>query len=347
MLIASLQLGVTVDLVRRLVLLLTVLASLVGSPVAMAEIVTTTDLAGRTITFDVQAESVDVEWYAALLRNAAHGAEIERVTFRIVTPEALAEICGGEALGCYGGRKESARIVLPTGDSPTLVHTLVHEYGHHVDAWRGVAAIEREPNGSATWAVARGIPELLAAGKVAHDYSLGWDRSIGEIFAEDYAQLHLETPFKITWLAPPSEAVRAALRNDLENVPAAPTPVASRPPVTIAKSGTLRSGLPSSSRSSSSGPVAASPSAPRSPPRRPRRGWSSAAPTDGAPRVSSAALAGTRRSTSGTSARPAAPSRCGARARSRPGTRPGPARRRSGRRVAPPRAPHLCDHLGA
>jgi len=244
LLIASLQLGVTVDLVRRLALLLVVLAALVGPPIAAAELRTSTDRAGRTITFDVQAEQVDVEWYAELLRNAAHGAEIERVTFRIVTPEALAQICGGQALGCYGGRKEAARIVLPTGNSPTLVHTVYHEYGHHLDAWRGVAAIQQEPNGSASWATARGIPELLAAGQVAHDYTLGWERSIGEIFAEDYAQLHQETPFKISWLAPPAEPIRAALRSDLENVPATPTPVESRPPVTIARSGTLRTGAP-------------------------------------------------------------------------------------------------------
>ena len=229
---------------RRLAILLVAFGALVGSPAAMAEIVTSTDRVGRTITFDVQAEGVDVEWYAELLRNAAHGPEVERVTFRIVTPAALRVVCGVQALGCYGGRKESARIVLPTGDSPTLVHTVYHEYGHHLDAWRGVAAIEQEPNGSATWAAARGIPELLAAGSVAHDYSLGWDRSIGEIFAEDYAQLHQESPFKISWLAPPSEEIRAALRNDLENVPAAPTPVANKPPVVIAKSGTLRTGTP-------------------------------------------------------------------------------------------------------
>ncbi len=229
---------------RRLALLLTALAALVGSPVAAAEIVTAADRAGRTITFDIQAEQVNVEWYAELLRNAAHGPEIEHVTIRIVTFDALREICGAQALGCYGGRKEAARIILPTGDSPTLVHTVYHEYGHHLDAWRGVATIEREPNGSASWAAARGIPELLAAGQVAHDYSLGWERAIGEIFAEDYAQLHQETPFKISWLAPPTETVRAALRADLENVPATPTPVANKPPVNIAKSGTLRAGSP-------------------------------------------------------------------------------------------------------
>ena len=228
---------------RRLLLLLTVLVALVGSPVAAAEIVTRPDREGRTITFDVQAEQVDVEWYAELLRNAAHGAEIQHVTFLIVAPDALRETCGaGDALGCYGGRKERARIVLPTGSSPSLVHTLYHEYGHHLDAWRGVAAIEREPNGSASWAAARRIAELLAARSVAHDYSLGWDRSIGEIFAEDYAQLHHESPFKISWLPPPSQAVRDALRHDLENVPAVPTPAAPKPPVVIVKSGSLGSG---------------------------------------------------------------------------------------------------------
>ena len=59
-----------------------------------------------------------------------------------------------------------------------------------------------------------------------------------EIFAEDYAQLHVPTPYRIDWLAPPGAAVRAALRRDLRGVPARP----SLPPVVIVRSGTLRPG---------------------------------------------------------------------------------------------------------
>jgi len=224
---------------HRLVIL-GLLVALASAPAAAAEIVTTQDHVGRQISLDVRAPNVDVEWYAERLRNAAHGDEIQRVTFLIVSEAELRQVCGSGAAGCYS-RSGSARITVPAGTSEAVTHTLLHEYGHHVDAARGVAAAAREPNGSASWWEARGIAQLLAEGKVSHTYSLGWERSIGEIFAEDYAQLHLETPFGIDSLDPPSEAVRAALRKDLENVPATPTPAAPKPAVVITRAGTLHS----------------------------------------------------------------------------------------------------------
>lgn len=159
--------------------------------------------------------------------------------FVIVPGADLRTACGPGANGCYR-RGAEATIVVPAGTTDAIRHTLVHEYGHHIDAWRGVGATSREPNGSASWWEARGMSQLLAEGKVSHTYSLGWDRSIGEIFAEDYAQLHLETPYRIGWLDPPNEAVRAALARDLENVPAAPAPAAPKPPVVVERRGTLR-----------------------------------------------------------------------------------------------------------
>ena len=41
------------------------------------------------------------------------------------------------------------------------------------------------------------------------------ERSVGEIFAEDYVQLNLRTRYAIRWLDPPNAAIRAALRRDL------------------------------------------------------------------------------------------------------------------------------------
>jgi hypothetical protein len=228
--------------VRRLTVLAVLLTALGLAPQAAAEIVTARDREGRTITFDVRAERVDVAWYAELLRNAAHGDEIERVTVRIVPASELVGICGGPANACYGGPSSAARITVPAGKSHSLAHTLLHEYGHHVDAHRGVGAAPQEPNGSASWWAARGISRLLAENQVAHTYSLGWERAIGELFAEDYAQLHIEHAFQIQWLAPPNRAVRAALRRDLEGEPASPIPAPAKPPLVIRRSGELRPG---------------------------------------------------------------------------------------------------------
>jgi hypothetical protein len=227
--------------VRRSAALLAVvvLAALVGAPAALAEVIGVPDDQGRTITFDVRAPDVDVQWHANLLRRAAHGDEIDDVTFHVVTTDELRTRCGSGAAACYGGSRTAARIVVPAGESAQTAHSLVHEYGHHVDAWRGVGAASREPNGSAQWWAARGMSQLLADGQVSHTYSLGWEHAIGEVFAEDYAQLHLQTPWRISWLDPPAEPVLAALRADLENAPTETVPATTRPLV-ITRRGTLR-----------------------------------------------------------------------------------------------------------
>ena len=170
--------------VRRLLLLVTACLSLAYAGQAAATEVVVPDDLGRSIRFDIRAEGVGVEWYAALLRAAPHADEISTVRIDLVTPTELVETCGQEAAGCYGRKV----ITVAATETAANAHTLVHEYGHHVDASRGVAEA-REPNGSSTWWRARGMTRLVATRSAFHGYVRGWDRNIAEIFAEDYAQV--------------------------------------------------------------------------------------------------------------------------------------------------------------
>jgi hypothetical protein len=89
-----------------------------------------------------------------------------------------------------------------------------------------------ELNGTPVWWAARGMAGLLAAGTVAFDYSLGWEHSIGEVFAEDYAYIHTGGWYSISWLAPPDATLKAAMLAELGVVvppPAPPTPPAPAP----------------------------------------------------------------------------------------------------------------------
>jgi hypothetical protein len=209
---------------RRVLLLLSVLASLTFSGEAMAGEVLAQDDQGRTIRFDVRVEGVDAEWYAALLRAAPHGDEISTVTIEIVSWDVLRSTCGRTASGCYARN----RMVVPAEQSEENAHTVVHEYGHHLDRSRPVVGVG-EPNGTPEWWRARGVAELVRLRTVATSYILGWDRSIAEIFAEDYAQLALAgSPFNVPWLEGPDETVLAALRADLG---LGPPPEAVHPPV--------------------------------------------------------------------------------------------------------------------
>jgi hypothetical protein len=198
-----------------------VVVALAAAAAARAEIIVSRDNAGRPITFDVRAAGTDVEWYAGLLRAAAHGDEIALVTIRIVPEEEIAAQCGAAAAACYGPRAGRGTIVVPTGRDDRLARILLHEYGHHLDRAWAVGGVS-EPNGTPGWWARRGIADLLNGGLVAFDYSLGWSRSVAEIFAEDYAQIQVGGAYEIRWLPPPDDALRSALLAELSTSPPAP-----------------------------------------------------------------------------------------------------------------------------
>ena len=107
-------------------------------------------------------------------------------------------------------------MVVPAGRSADVAHMLLHEYAHHIDMARSNFLSTDKPWARSWWA-ARGVNGLLARGRASFTYSRGWDRSVGEIFAEDYVQLNLRSHYYIPWLAPPGAAIRAALLRDVRS----------------------------------------------------------------------------------------------------------------------------------
>jgi predicted thioesterase len=207
---------------------------------ASAAIITTTDGQGRRITFDVRAKTVDTNWYADVLRATAHGNEISDVTIRIVPEPQIDALCGNEAAACYSGSRGTPTIIIPAGKSQHIEGTLIHEYGHHLDSSIRVPGVP-ELNGTPAWWAARGMAALLSNRTVAFDYSRGWDHSIGEIFAEDYAYIHVGPTYRYgiaRWLTPPDEQLKAAMFAEL-GTPTAPLPAAPNTPLVINRNGTL------------------------------------------------------------------------------------------------------------
>src|SRR5688500_9734873 len=153
--------------------LVALVAALAFATAAGAEIVTRTDSEGRTITFDVRTPDADVDWYAAVLRAAAHGDEISRVTIRIVPEEDVPALCGAAAAACYAPGGDGGRMVARVGKDLRVAATFLHEYGHHLGRSWGVRGV-RELNGTPVWWELRGMAALSAQGAVAFDYSRGW-----------------------------------------------------------------------------------------------------------------------------------------------------------------------------
>ncbi len=201
---------------RKVLLLTAAIVALLAFPLAaQARIVVKKDAEGRPITFDVRAADVKVAWYARQMRRSLHGDEISTVTIRIIRKDRVPTLCGRGAEACYKRTREGAWIVVPRGRGSHVATLLFHEYGHHVDlAYGGVQGVP-EMNGTVRWWTARNMGKRLANGRVAVDYSLGWRRSVGEIFAEDYARLHTKFAWQIPWIGPPTHAVRRAIRADM------------------------------------------------------------------------------------------------------------------------------------
>jgi hypothetical protein len=230
-----------------LVFLAVLAAALAAAAVARAEIVVKQDSAGRSMTFDVLDATADVDWYAGLLRNAPHGNEISTVTIQIVPSAEILARCGAGAAACYSRHT----ITVPAGKSDRLAATVLHEYGHHLDTAWPVNGVP-EMNGTPVWWASRGMAALLASHTVAFDYSLGWDHSIPEIFAEDYSYINTGGYYSIPWLSPPDATLKAAMLAELSGSPTAtpttpttPAPTTGttpKPPVTVSRSGTIEAG---------------------------------------------------------------------------------------------------------
>ena len=144
-------------------LLAALVAALAFVTGADAAVVTAQDNQGRTMTFDVRDPNANVDWYASLLRSAAHGNEISNVTIRIVGPEDVEVFCGAEAAACYSRSRSRPLIVVPSGQGGFVASTMLHEYGHHLDTSWSVAGVP-ELNGTPVWWQARGMAGLLNAG---------------------------------------------------------------------------------------------------------------------------------------------------------------------------------------
>jgi hypothetical protein len=183
-----------------------------------------TDAHGHGILVGTSLEGADLRPVAEVLAATIHRDEIEHLRVRVVTEEEVGALCGGDVrvAACYAPDLErglpSGEMVIPYPSAETT-HSLVHEYGHHLDnqLWNlgalGLCGLSND--GSRRWFFARQV-----ADDVVNETGCGvetpWDRLLGELFAEDFVALNGLDGWVLPELPPPTPAVLRAMRDDIE-----------------------------------------------------------------------------------------------------------------------------------
>lgn len=182
-----------------------------------------TDPHGHVITIGTSIPGLDLRPIAAILAGTLHGDEVASVRLIVVSAADVGRECGGGegVLACYipDGRARTSGEIVVGHDEPDLVHSLVHEFGHHVDGQYDnltpVGACLRSNDGTRRWFFERERVDSIRR-KTGCSPSTPYRRLLGEVFAEDYAALNGIVDWLLPVVKPPAPSVLAALAADLQ-----------------------------------------------------------------------------------------------------------------------------------
>ena len=152
----------------------------------------TTAATGETVNVFVSAalppELGTPQTWADFVAGLIHGPEVSSLTVYIATLAEVEDICGGEALGCYGPDR-----MISMGETMygvTAAEVVRHEYGHHIAYHRQSPPWTAIDWGPKNWASAQNVCARAAAGSVfPGDEGYQYRLNPGEGWAETYRLL--------------------------------------------------------------------------------------------------------------------------------------------------------------
>lgn len=152
----------------------------------------TTAATGETVNVFVSAglppELGTPQTWADFVAGLIHGPEISSLTVYIATLEEVEDVCGGQALGCYGPDR-----MISMGETMygvTAAEVVRHEYGHHIAYHRLNPPWTAIDWGPKHWASAQNVCARAAAGSVyPGDEGYQYRLNPGEGWAETYRLL--------------------------------------------------------------------------------------------------------------------------------------------------------------
>lgn len=138
------------------------------------------------VSQSLPVESEPVGGWAEFVGRLTHGPEIAELTSYIATFVEVQQVCGLQALGCYGGN-EMISLGEPAPDGTSAEEVVRHEYGHHVAFHRLNTPWQAIDWGPKNWASSADV-----CGRVARkeafpgDGGRNYAQNPGEAWAEVY-----------------------------------------------------------------------------------------------------------------------------------------------------------------
>lgn len=188
------------------------------------------DDAGRAITIDTTIPGLDLGRVANVLNSVYHGNEIAELVVHVVSLSQVAGICGDpQAIACYlptdPANSNAGQIWIPA-DDPDWVHSLVHEYGHHIDnqlvnfahlsRWGIGVGCDFSGDGSREWFFARDLEDDIFDAGFGCDGSSDWEFQLAELYAEDFVALNGINAWQLPSARSPTSSQLEAMKSDID-----------------------------------------------------------------------------------------------------------------------------------
>lgn len=186
-----------------------------------------TDSAGLTIAIDSTVPTFDLEKAAAVLNSTYHRDEISRVKIHVVTLADLPAICGdAKAIACYRAAPFGSGELWFAADDSDWIHSLVHEYGHHMDNQYGNfgqlhafgigLGCTVDTDGTRNWFFTRLLGKNTTDSGSFSCLQADWEHLLPELFAEDFVYFNGISNWQLSSAKAPTSSQLNAMKSDFE-----------------------------------------------------------------------------------------------------------------------------------
>jgi hypothetical protein len=183
------------------------------------------DAAGLPIRIDSTVPSFDLAQAASVLSSTYHKSEIAKLSVHVTTLVEIARLCGdSQALACYAPADGGNGELWFAADDSDWIHSLVHEYGHHVDnqyanltvlhPYGMASGCRIDSDGTRDW-----FFERLTSSNTTDRFDCGgadWEHLLPELFAEDFVVLNGIRGWQLSSAQPPNNRQLKAMKYDID-----------------------------------------------------------------------------------------------------------------------------------